>query len=246
MSHLPLGRVIAHRGASGDAPENTISALELAVEQGARSVEIDVSISADQVPYVHHDHKLERCTSGSGLLCEHSASDLDRLTASGNWQGFDNEPLPRLEAVVRLLIKHQTGLNLEIKPYKGLEIQTVEAICTVLNDSWPSELPIIISSFNHDCLAMSRKCSPEIARAPLVGAIPDNWLALMQQYDAQNLHCEQKSLDPGLAREVVNAGYGLYCYTVNDSERAQTLYNHGVHGVFTDYPRQLRSALPEI
>ena len=246
MSHLPLGRVIAHRGASGDAPENTISALELAVAQGARSVEIDVSISADQVPYVHHDHKLERCTSGSGLLCEHSASDLDRLTAGGNWQGFDNEPLPRLEAVVRLLIKHQTGLNLEIKPYKGLEIQTVEAICTMLNDTWPSELPIIISSFKHDCLAMSRKCSPAIARAPLVGAIPDKWLALMQQYDAQNLHCDQKSLDPGLAREVVDAGYGLYCYTVNDSERAQTLYNHGVHGVFTDYPRQLRSALPEI
>ena len=246
MSHLPLGRVIAHRGASGDAPENTISALELAVAQGARCVEIDVSISADQVPYVHHDHKLERCTSGSGLLCEHSASDLDRLTAGGNWQGFDSEPLPRLEAVVHLLIKHQTGLNLEIKPYKGLEIPTVEAICAMLNDTWPSELPIIISSFNHDCLAMSRKCSPEIARAPLVGAIPDNWLALMQRYDAQNLHCDQKSLDPGLAREVVNAGYGLYCYTVNDSERAQILFNHGVHGVFTDYPRQLRSALPEI
>ena len=246
MSHLPLARVIAHRGASGDAPENTISALKLAIAQGATCVEIDVSISADQVPYVHHDHKLERCTSGSGLLCEHSASDLDGLTAGGHWQGFDNEPLPRLEAIVRLLTKHHTGLNLEIKPYKGLEIQTVEAICTILNDTWPAELPIIISSFNHDCLAMSRQRSPEIARAPLLGAIPDNWHALMQQYDAQNLHCDQKSLDPGLAREVIDAGYGLYCYTVNDSERAQTLFSHGVHGVFTDYPRQLRSAFPEI
>ena len=87
-----LATVIAHRGASGDAPENTIAALALAADHGATCVEIDVSISSDKIPFVHHDDTLDRCTNGSGLLSLHSADALDKLDASKGMDGFANEP----------------------------------------------------------------------------------------------------------------------------------------------------------
>lgn len=240
MSHATLARIIAHRGASADAPENTLSALRLAAEQGARCVEIDVSISADGIAYVHHDAQLQRCTNGHGLLCEHTAAQLDLLSAGNNMSGFDGEPLPRLSAVIDLLVGHKLGLNLEIKPYDGLEQQTVNAIHAELKGNWPSELPLVFSSFNHTSIEMARKSMPDIARAPLVGAVPDDWKLLMQRYDAQNLHCAENMLTEEKARQVTDAGYGLYCYTVNDAEKAKTLFDWGVHGIFTDYPGVLK------
>lgn len=235
MSHAPLARIIAHRGASGYAPENTLSAIRLAAEQGASCVEIDVSISIDDVPFVHHDDKLERCTNGSGLLCQHTAGQLDALTAGKGMPGFEQEPLPRLSDVIDLLKLNRLGLNLEIKPFTGLEQQTAEAICSALS-VWPADLPLVLSSFNHAFLGITQDLSPEIARAPLVGAIPESWQSLMHQYAARNLHCSADSFSEDLAREVLSNGFGLYCYTVNDPKEALYLFNCGVHGIFTDFP----------
>ncbi|MFK7994234.1 MAG: glycerophosphodiester phosphodiesterase family protein [Granulosicoccus sp.] len=236
MSHASLARIIAHRGASADAPENTLSALQLAANQGASCVEIDVSISADDVPFVHHDAQLQRCTNGHGLLCEHSAAQLDQLHAGKDMAGFENEPLPRLSAVIALLIQNKLGLNLEIKPQEGLEHRTVEAIGKELEANWPATLPLVLSSFSHKSIEIAKDRMPNVARAPLVGAIPDDWETLMRRYDAQNLHCAEDSLTAEKAKPVIEAGFGLYCYTVNDAERAKTLLDWGVHGIFTDYP----------
>lgn len=241
--HTPLANVVAHRGASADAPENTLSALQLAATHGATCVEIDVSISADGVAFVHHDHQLERCTNGDGLLCEHTAEQLDKLNAGKNLAGFDQEPLPRLSAVVALLKHCNLGLNLEIKPYQDLEQRTVDAICKELDGIWPSSSPLVISSFNHLSLQMIRKQLPDIAIAPLVGAVPDDWDELMNRYSAQNLHCAENALTSEKARAVTEAGFGLYCYTVNDVEKARTLLQWGVHGVFTDLPKHLLQSL---
>lgn len=241
--HARLAKVVAHRGASADAPENTLSALLLAAKHGARCVEIDVSISADDVAFVHHDHKLERCTDGEGLLCEHTAEQLDKLSAGKNKAGFEQEPLPRLNAVIALLKRCNLGLNLEIKPYKGLEQRTVDAICNELDDDWPHSLPLVFSSFSHESLQMIKQRLPSAACAPLVGAIPDDWQTLLQRYDAQNLHCADNAITPEKAKAVTEAGFGLYCYTVNDVERARTLLQWGIHGVFTDHPKQLLQSL---
>lgn len=242
MSHTPLARIIAHRGASGYSPENTLSAIQLAADQGASCVEIDVSISIDNVPFVHHDDKLDRCTSGSGLLCEHSAEQLDKLSAGMGMAGFEREPLPRLTDVIELLVSNRLGLNLEIKPYPRLEQRTVEAICSALA-LWPQNLPLVLSSFNHSCLDIARELFPTIARAPLVGSIPDNWQTLMYEHEAQNLHCSASSFNEAKATQVLREGFGLYCYTVNDVETAEHLLACGVHGIFTDFPDIMHSRL---
>ncbi len=238
-----LARIIAHRGASGDAPENTLAALSLAADHGASCVEIDVSISADHVPFVHHDDNLDRCTNGTGLLCERSAAELDQLDASKGMADFHGEPLPRLSAVFELLEARGLGLNLEIKPRRGLETETVEAICALIEKRWPSHLPLVFSSFNWQSLAIARESLPRIPRALLVGGIPDDWQPRMAEFGCRNIHCDGAVLTPQQTAELRAADVGIYCYTINDVEKARALLDAGAHGVFTDYPRHLADHL---
>lgn len=236
-----LTNIIAHRGASGDAPENTLGALALAAEHGATCVEIDVSISADNIPFVHHDDSLERCTSGRGLLSALHANELDTLTAGKGMPGYENEPLPRLSAVIALLIEHGLGLNLEIKPQKGLEERTCKAISAMMLDEWPDHLPLVFSSFSEPSLGYALDMAPEIPRGLLVEGIPNNVDELVDRYQCQNVHCQSKQLDRADAARIKSRELGLYCYTVNSVDDAKTLFDFGVDGIFTDYPKRLLS-----
>lgn len=238
-----LATVIAHRGASGEAPENTVAALRLAADQGATCVEIDVSISRDQIPYVHHDDSLDRCTNGSGLLSEQTADALDQLDASHGKEGYLQEPIPRLAAVIDFLSDRKVGLNLEIKPQEGLEQDTVEAICTMIESSWPSDLALVFSSFSQLSLELAHKRLPSVPRGLLVEELPHNWKQLINKYECCNLHCDASQLSEEQARDVLAQSLGVYCYTVNDVDRARELLSWGVHGVFTDYPKMMLASL---
>jgi len=238
-----LAGVIAHRGASGEAPENTIAAVSLAADQGAQSVEIDVSISKDHIPFVHHDDTLDRCTNASGYLSEHSAEELDRVDASKGMKMFAGEPLPRLSAVIDVLARRSISLNLEIKPRAGLEAETVEAICNVIKAKWPSELHLVFSSFNWLSLDLARQHLPEVRRGLLVEEVPENWAAMIERYDCENIHCDGAQLTTDQIEQLSKSDLGIYCYTVNDEEKAKWLIQQGVNGIFTDFPERMIRAL---
>jgi len=238
-----LAPVIAHRGASGVAPENTLAAISVAADAGAKCVELDASISSDNIAFIHHDDKLERCTSGAGYLCAHSAAELDTVTASSGKTGYETEPLPRLSAAVSLLASLQMGLNLEIKPTPGLEEPTAIAVCEVIRESWPSDLPLVLSSFSREALAVARDTLPGAARALIVCAVPSDWQHQTQLLQCRNLHVAAPLLDQQQAKEITGAGLGLYCFTVNQVDDAARLLAMGVNGVFTDYPSELLNAL---
>ncbi len=235
--------VIAHRGASGSAPENSLSALSLAADQGAKAVEIDVNISSDGIAYVHHDERLERCTDGTGLLHETPSTQLDALHASAEFEGFENEPLPRLETVIQLVLQRGMALNLEIKPPRGRAHITTEAICSVLEDKWPASATLVLSSFDQDALKHAMQIAPALPRALLVGPIPTDWQAGMHAVGASNLHCSVKGFDAVQARVLQDAGHGVYCYTANNDDTAIGLLDAGADGVFTDWPGRLLAAL---
>ena len=107
--------VVAHRGASGQAPENTAAAIRLAAAQGAHWVEVDVTISADGFAVIHHDHDLKRCSDGSGLVIQQPLAQLRNLDC-GSWfdAQFSGEPLLALSDLVSLANELEIGLNLEI------------------------------------------------------------------------------------------------------------------------------------
>ncbi len=234
-----LAAVVAHRGASADAPENTIAAIRLAAEQGAKAVEIDVSISVDGVAYVHHDDTLDRCTSGSGYLCAHSADQLDAVQAGVLFNGYQQEPLPRLSSVLDCVQELGMALNLEIKPTPGLEEPTAEIVCQTIATHWRGNNTLLYSSFSREALAVAMQQQPEIPRALIVCAIPSNWLEQLQTFECSNLHFAAPLANKAIVQSIASEGYGLYCFTVNDIDDAKTLLDYGVDGVFSDCPGKL-------
>ncbi|TQS73460.1 glycerophosphodiester phosphodiesterase family protein [Rhodobacteraceae bacterium] len=110
-----MTKIVAHRGANKYAPENTFAAADLALEQGADYIELDVRESADGVLYVHHDETLDRTTNARGPIGEALSSEIDALDA-GRWYStrFAGQRVPRLDAYLRHL-KGRCGVYLELK-----------------------------------------------------------------------------------------------------------------------------------
>jgi glycerophosphoryl diester phosphodiesterase len=246
-SALPfrLPRVIAHRGASGSAPENTLAAICLAAEQGARWVEVDVMVTRDGHPVIHHDETLERCTDGSGPLLACDLESLSKLDA-GAWfdTRFAGERVPTLEALIALLKELGMGLNLELKPLPGWEGPTTRAVAKVLASHWPTRQPLLVSSFSERALANFAARLPGAPRGYLTNVVPPDWRERLADTGCRTLHCQA---GPLLQREAVSAlksaGIGVLCYTVNELEDAERLLNWGAAGVFSDHPARLLQRL---
>ena len=121
----PYPRLIAHRGAGLQAPENTLTAMRVGHAHGYRMVEIDVKLAADNVSFLLHDATLERTTTGRGRADALPWRELSRLDAGG-WHSakFAGEPLPTLAAIARWSRAHGVLCNIEIKPTPGRESET--------------------------------------------------------------------------------------------------------------------------
>lgn len=240
-----IPRIIGHRGACGDAPENTLASFREAAAQGAEWVEFDVKLTADGHLVLFHDQTLNRTTDGRGPVAGRTLAELKVLDA-GAWFAprFAGECVVTLEEAVSLLAELGLGANVEIKACKGREAETGGAAAAWLRDRWPAHLlPPLISSFSARSLQAAREAAPDLARALLVRRVPDNWRERMATVGATALHCSQRRLTRARARQVVEAGTPLRCFTVNDPKRARHLFDWGVTGVFSNFPGRLRVAL---
>lgn len=234
--HWPYPRVIAHRGGGIMAPENTLAALKLARNLGFEAVEFDVKLTEDGIPILMHDETLNRTTDGEGLVAETSYAELEALDAGG-WFGneFIGERIPTLALVGTLC--RETGLwaNVEIKPCPGRDRETGELVAGAVKRAWSGFEPApLLSSFSPLALEAAAVEAPELPRALLVGAVPDDWLPVMQRLQCVALHVNYRHLDAALVQALHGAGYGVLAYTVNDSEVALDLLDWGVDALVTD------------
>lgn len=238
-----LPQVVGHRGACGDAPENTRSSMELAVKQGARWIETDVTISADGIAVIHHDAELDRCSNGTGLVIKKRLSELKQLDV-GSWFApeFKDERFLTLTELLALANQLELGINLEIKPTIGREPETVWAISQALQQV-PFEQPLLFSSFNIHALQAARRHMPHITRGLNVEAIPADWQHRLEEADCAGIHFAKEFFDAALVKEIREAGYHCMVFTVNNPDEAQKLWQAGVDAVFTDFPQRLLSAL---
>lgn len=238
-----LPRVVAHRGASQDAPENTASAIRLAAEQGARWAEVDVTISADGIAVIHHDAELERCSDGQGLVILNTLAQLKELDV-GRWfdARFSGERMLTLNELLLLANQLEIGLNLEIKPTIGRESETVWAIRQALLQT-PFDQPLLLSSFNIHALQEAKQHLPHITRGLNVEAIPSDWQQRLDEADCSGLHFAKEFFDAARVKALKAAGYHCMVFTVNDAEHAQRLFDAGVDAVFCDGPERLTKAL---
>jgi glycerophosphoryl diester phosphodiesterase len=232
--------VIAHRGASGEAPENTAPAIRLAHTQGATWAEVDVTISADGIAVIHHDDDLSRCSNGQGLVVQHDLLQLQQLDG-GSWFNpqFGGTPILTLHELLQLAQALPLALNLELKPAAGLEAATVHAVAATLA---AVEAPpvLLLSSFSELALALAHESLPQLPRALNVDAIPSDWAQRLSQAQATSLHFDADAVDLQRLAEIHQAGIATAAFTVNHTDQASQLWQAGVSAVFSDYPERLR------
>lgn len=226
--------VIAHRGASGTSPENTLAAFRRAEALGSDMIELDVQLSRDGEVVVIHDWTLDRTTTGSGPVGEHSLAALKALDA-GSWFAltFKGERVPTLAEVlaeVRLLV------NVELKPVgdDGLEARAL----SIVEEAGGLER-VVFSSFEQEALERLRACSRQARLAILWErtALGDAVRAA-ERVAARALHVRKDVATPGALATAAAAGLPVRAWTVNDPAEMARLVAAGVEGVFTDFPER--------
>lgn len=232
-----MGCVIGHRGAAAYAPENTLAAFNKAYTLGCRFIEFDVQLSKDKELIVFHDDTLNRTTNGQGPVNLSSAEYLHSLDA-GAWYSaaFQGEKIPTFAEALKWLIHFDMCANVEIKYTDDCAEAIVLSLLNHLQ-TWPKDKPSpLISSFNHEALAL---CREQDTRIPL-GLLAQHWqssfLTLAQDLKCVSIHISSKAAKKSLISMLKDKGFLVYVYTVNQKQHALRLFDWGVDAVFSDYP----------
>ena len=237
---------IAHKGACGYYPENSLLAFEKAVEMGCDAYEIDVQLSRDGEVMVFHDEKLDRTTDGKGFLVEHSYEELKKIKITANNEN-NKYPLQKIITLAELLTMMQENdiiLNLELKndviDYEGIE----KKVCKLLKKYQMLDR-VLISSFNHYSLKRFAKLCPEVDLGILYMTTlikPERYADLLD-FEIRSLHPAAKTLNKEVVEGIKAAGYEIYPYTVNEEKELKKMIELGVDGIITDYPDRLKAIL---
>ncbi len=240
--------VIAHRGASLAAPENTLAAVRAALEIGVDGVEIDVHETRDGGYVVVHDDTLDRTTNGRGPVSARTAAEVTALDA-GAWFGpaFATERVPRLEDVVAL-VDGRARLFIEVKSIHGPGAASIDRLVAAIGDA-PGDA-VVVQSFSDRILAAARDRRPDLELHKLVGAFrppiayrDTRWRLGLPHLDgmrALNLH--HASIDARAIAFVRSRGLRVHAWTVDAPREAQRLAALGCDGIITNDPATIRTA----
>ncbi|MED5524005.1 glycerophosphodiester phosphodiesterase [Gallaecimonas pentaromativorans] len=228
-------KIFAHRGASGEAPDNTLTAFELALEQGAEAIELDLQRYQDEI-YILHDRWLHHCTkTGHGLLENQTPQDLAAVDAG------DGKPIPTLWQVLELCAG-RCQLNLELKAHDLLPVLVPLLERAVDELGWqPADL--LISSFHHRQLAAFQALKPDWPIGLLISHIPLELPSMLGPLKVFSLHLDCSFIDKHLVYEAQALGLKVYVYTVDEPEDLHRLQQLGVDGIFSNYPARSREWL---
>lgn len=245
--------IIAHRGASGLAPENTLIAFEKAIEIGVDRIEMDLRQSIDGEVVVIHDKTIRRTTNGWGSVRKLSLKKLQKYSA-GSWfhHSFSGEKIPTFREVLEL-VDGRTKLLLEIKegsPYHhNIERNILDLINEFNAHDW-----CIVQSFNDKVLQNFRKLpnlnsdvqklfEAFIPVAPFYGGSRFSYKKIKSYSFAEEVNINYKYVNPLVVRKVHQIGKRVNVWTVNEERNLIKYVNMGVDGIITDYPDRLRKVL---
>jgi glycerophosphoryl diester phosphodiesterase len=235
----------AHRGASHEAPANTLAAFRRAIELGADGIELDVHLSSDGEVVVIHDFDLAATTDGTGAVREKSLSELKELDAGG-WfaPAFAGERIPTLQEVIDEVGKNLL-LNVEIKT-KSLQGEGLaESVVETIVSNGLSER-VIVSSFNPLAVQRVRRLEPSIPIGLLYA--PDQALFLRRAWfrhllQPQALHPDHRMVDAEYMQWARDRGYRIHVWTVDEPAEMRRLEELGVDLIVTNRPDLLRATL---
>lgn len=231
---------IAHRGASGHAPEHTRAAFELALAQRAQMIELDVQLTADEELVVFHDDTLDRTTSGRGRVRATNWEAIRQLDA-GSWfapEFAEERPLRLQDALA--LIGARAEVNVEIKSALVDGPTIVTRLLDLLSASGLRER-VVVSSFDWEILKLLRQADATL-RLGILWHQPERsphvW-HVAKELAAYSLHPLWLLTDETLVRTAHQRDLRVYVWTVNDAPTVRKLLRLGVDGVISDYPDRL-------
>lgn len=238
--------IIAHRGSSAHAPENTLAAFQLAAEQGAEAIELDVDLTRDGHVVVMHDATIDRTTDGYGRVGDLTLEEIRRADA-GAWKNaaFRGERVPLLEEVFAA-VGQRLLINVEIKGM-ALRGNGLEARVAALIEKHKLIDRVILSSFNPLALRRLKHVNARLACGLLYAPdlpifLRDAWLApLIPQLNAR--HPQHAQVNKARVDQFHAQGLTVNVWTVNQADLVRAMAQAGVDGIIGDDPVLLREAL---
>ncbi|MFE1101555.1 glycerophosphodiester phosphodiesterase [Nocardiopsis alba] len=249
---------VAHRGASGTAPENTLAAIDEADRLGAETVEVDVQLTADDELVIMHDTTLERTTDVAEVFPDRAPYDVGdftmeeirRLDAGSSFGSeYAGEPVPDLREVLDRLKEHEMNLLLEIKApelYPGIEKRIADELARspywLMPDSPDEPHRLVVQSFDWESTELSQELLPSVPHG-LLGLVPTDRI---EEYSwARMINPSYKDVDADYVSAVHEAGLEIMPYTINDPEQMRRTLETGVDGFITDFPAVGRDVIDE-
>jgi glycerophosphoryl diester phosphodiesterase len=231
--------VIAHRGASAYAPENTPAAFDLALEQGARDLELDVHLTADAHLVIIHDDTVDRTSDGHGPVAAHTLAALRALDA-GAWfdARFAGQRIPVLAEVLNRY-KGRAHLHVELKARSPALARCTAEI--VREHGMTGE--VTITSFQRERLEEMRACAPELPMGWLVRDVDDDTLARARALGVRQLCPRAALVTPALVARLHAEGFGVRAWGVSDEALMRRVADAGADGMTVNFPDRLLAYL---
>jgi glycerophosphoryl diester phosphodiesterase len=226
--------IFAHRGASADAPENTLLAIDLALTQQAEGIEIDVFQLGHELVVIH-DRRVSRTTNGDRPLSDYTLAELQTLDAG---QG---QFVPTLWQVLQR-VKGQCLMNIEVKGVYDISLINTCINKAVEQLNFKAE-QFIVSSFNHHLLLAFKNIAPTIKIGALTGSNPLDHGHFAEELQAYSVNADVSFIDQAFVIDAHSRGLKMFAYTVDEPEDLLRLQTWGVDGVFSNGPAKAKMVL---
>lgn len=225
--------IIAHRGASFDAPENTMAAFALAKQLHSDYIELDCHLSKDQEVIVIHDASLDRTTSGKGLVSEADSSYLHSLDA-GKWfsDRFIGEKIPFLKEV--LLFSKEAHIPLYIE-LKGDNLLLADRTIALINEMQMQE-HVVIQSFDSGLLKRCITLKPSITYEYLISSFSPQELLMAKELSVRAINVDGDLITDLALHTIQDAGFQVNVYTIDEPNLIRHFINIGASGIITNRP----------
>jgi len=220
-------KVIAHRGASGHEPENTLIAIQAALDMRVDAIEVDIHL-VDGKLIVIHDRWLQKTTNGEGRVSEKGFDELRRLDAG------KGQRIPTLWEVLAL-VGSQCDLNIELKSERTA-LPVLEMLYQAIDELACCQTQFLLSSFNHHLLKEIKSKDPAWKVGALTGSKPLGYAKFAEELEAYSIHIDVELVDQAYVDDAHERGLKVYVYTVDQEEDIADLHKMNVDGIFTNYP----------
>lgn len=231
-------QIIAHRGASMYAPENTLSSFKTAIDQDAHSIELDVRLTKDNIPVIIHDATINRVSNGKGFVHNLTLNELKTYDFGAKFSSdFIDEQIPTLQEVCELVKDTSIELNIELKngPIipKDLELNVLKIV-----NHYKLESRTLFSSFDHKCLYRLSKLNRNLNFALIFHINLINLFDYIDQipFQLQSIHPNHFYVTEEIIEQAHQRQIKVNSYTVNDKKLAKKYKKIGMDGLITNDP----------